>query len=93
MLDEFPNASFGFCASRTIDKKSKKVEDFSENQRFRIYRKLASSLFGTKTFQHFEYPKISSYLLINRKNGNVELAERNIVKMFSETYIELPDIE
>ena len=93
LLGGYPNASFGFCASRTIDKLSKKIENFSVNQRFRIYRNFISALFGTKTFQHYEYTQISSYLLINKGNENVETAERNIVKMFSQTYVELPDIE
>lgn len=86
LLKDYPNASFGFIGSRTIDKKSKKIEGVILNQRFRIYRNIVSSIIGTKTFQHFEYIDISGYLLINKNSGNVKHKEKELKVMFSETY-------
>ena len=40
-----------------------------QNQRFRVYRFVALKLFGFNTFEHYECPDISSYMLIN-KNSN-----------------------
>ena len=37
LLNVFPNASFGFIASRSIDDATQKVESYINNQRFRIY--------------------------------------------------------
>ena len=47
--------------------------------------------FGTKTFTHYEYEQISSYLLINNKS-DVIISEKNIKKMFSSNYNNLPDL-
>lgn len=92
LLKNYPAASFGFAGARTIDMKSKKVESFSNNQRFRTYKYLIALKFGTKTFAHYEYEAISSYLLVNRDYNDVDTTERELVKMFSETYMNLPDI-
>lgn len=92
LLEAFPTASFGFAASRSVDEKTLKVEDLPYNQRFQAYAYLVGTKFGTKTFAHVAYPKISSYLLINRKCGDVEEKERRIVCMFQETYNTLLDI-
>ncbi len=91
LLLEYPTASFGFCGARTVDFKSKKVENYINNQRFRIYKNIVSMKFGTKTFTHYEYDLISSYLLINNKS-NVIISEKNIKKMFSSNYNNLPDL-
>jgi hypothetical protein len=92
LLIEYPEASFGFCSSRTIDPKTKTVEGILANQRYRIYTYFIPRYFGSKTFKHFEYPKISSYLLVNKKSGMMSKREKDIVKMFSRTYVNLPDI-
>lgn len=92
LLKNYPSASFGFAGARTIDIESKKVEPFSNNQRFRTYKYLIALKFGTKTFAHYEYQAISSYLLVNKDCNNVDAKERELVKMFSETYVNLPDI-
>ncbi|MCW3109641.1 MAG: hypothetical protein JWQ09_4147 [Segetibacter sp.] len=92
LLKGYPLASFCFIGSRTIDMKSGKVEPVQNNQRFRTYKYLIASKFGTHTFAHFAYDAISSYLLVNRKNIDVEIKERELVRMFSETYLNLPDI-
>lgn len=94
LLKEYPQASFGFVASRTLDEPSQKVESYFNNQRFRIYRALVALKFGEKTFAHFEYEQISGYLLVNRigSAGNVVEKERGLVQMLSATYNNLPDI-
>lgn len=92
LLKDYPTASFGFAGARTIDSKSKKVENYNNNQRFRTYKYLIALKFGTQIFAHYEYEAISSYLLVNKFHDNIENMEREIVKMFSETYETLPDI-
>ncbi|MCY4781452.1 hypothetical protein ORI89_17465 [Sphingobacterium sp. UT-1RO-CII-1] len=91
LLNIHPTASFGFAAARTFDKKSKKVEPLRKNQRFKVYAYIAQRKIGDRTFQHFEYPEVSGYLLINRSaNHNVESTEIMIKSMLSETYNDLP---
>jgi hypothetical protein len=89
LLKIHPNASFGFAGARTIDNRSKKVEGYSNNQRFRTYSYVISSKIGTETFTHFEYEKVSSYLLLNNANSLSLEKEELISKMFSSTYTEL----
>ena len=93
LLLQYPNASFGFAAARSIDKKTKKVEDLPSNQRFETYRYIIKTKFGTKTFAHFDYPRISSYLLVNKNCGDVEEKEQALKTMFQETYNTLLDIQ
>lgn len=92
LLEQYPTASFAFAASRSVDSKNKLVEQYQMNQRFKTYAQVASKKIGTLTFTHFEYPEISSYLLVNNYYGNVSAAERNIVNMFTKTYITLLDV-
>ena len=92
LLAEYPTASFGFIGSRTVEKKSGKTEPYNINQRFKIYKYFTSLKFGTKTFEHFEYPQISGYLLINKINTPIANKERAIIKMFLATYESLPDL-
>ena len=92
LLKTYPQASFGFGAARTIDSKSNRVESYENNQRFRLYRGIAELKFGVITFAHFEYELISCYLLINRNCKSIALKERAVVKMFSDTYQDLPSI-
>lgn len=75
LLKEYPNASFGFCGARSVDSRSRKAENYSNNQRFRIYKNIVSLKFGTKTFTHYEYERISSYLLINN-NSDIKSSEK-----------------
>lgn len=92
LLKTHPTASFGFFGARTFDQASKRIEPSLKTQRFRIYKHLVHLKFGNKSFAHFEYESISCYLLVNRHNKDIHSKERNIVKMFSETYKILPDI-
>jgi hypothetical protein len=89
LLESYPTASFGFIGSRIIDVKSKKVENYSNTQRFRTYKKLIAEKIGTETFLHVEYEQISGYLLVNRACDDLESKERALVKMFADTYNDL----
>lgn len=93
LLLTHPTSSFGFVGARTIDKLSGKVENYNNNQRFRIYRELIAKKFGTRTFEHIEYPGISGYLLVNRNSGSdVATKEFAIKRMFSQNYDSLHDV-
>lgn len=89
LLKVYPNSSFGFAGAPTIDFKSKKAEGYASNQRFRTYCYVISLKIGTETFTHFEYEKVSSYLLLNNSNQDIIKKEEQIIKMFSSTYNEL----
>lgn len=91
LLPKYPNASFGFTGARSVDLKVRRVENHINNQRFRVYKEIVSNLIGSETFSHFEYEKISGYLLINN-NTDTQLKEREIIEMFSRNYNDLPDI-
>lgn len=92
LLAEYKTASFGFGAARSVDKNNKTVEPLNYNQRFNLYKYFAEQKFGTRTFEHFEYPQISCYLLVNRNCEGVLEKEKIIVGMFSNCYRTLPDV-
>jgi hypothetical protein len=92
LLKDYPTSSFCFAASRTIDPVTHRVENIPTNQRFKTYTYLASTKFGTNAFAHFSYEELSAYLMVNKNSGNVNVKEREIVKILSGTYINLPDI-
>lgn len=93
LLKTHPTSSFGFVGSRTLDRASRKVENYNNNQRFRVYKYIAGETLGTETFEHIEYPEISGYLLINHNSGSAVAAKELAIKrMFSQTYNNLPDI-
>jgi hypothetical protein len=93
ILKDYPEASFGFIGSRTFDKESHTVEDFQNNQRFRVYRRIVERKIGFYTFEHFVYEAISGYLLVNKLSGqDVNTSEKTIIKMFEKTYQNLPDL-
>jgi hypothetical protein len=50
ILQDYPEASFGFTGSRTIDKESRTVEAFENNQRFRVYKRIVEQKIGFNTF-------------------------------------------
>lgn len=92
LLEQYPTASFGFGAARSVDENNRLVENYQANQRFAIYREIAIMNFGGGVFTHYEFPQISCYLLINNKCGDVESKKNDVVHMFSLTYQALPDI-
>lgn len=91
LLKDYPSASFGFTGARSIDSKQK-VENYQNNQRFRLYRYIVALKFGTTTFSHYQYEHVSSYLLVNKKNNSSKAKERALVDMFCRTYTDLQDI-
>lgn len=87
LLKEFPEYSFIINGARSIDFKSGKMEKENSTQRFRIYRVIADTVFGSVHFQHFSFDEISSYLIVNRKNcDDIEAKKERIKKMFIERY-------
>lgn len=92
LLQEYPNCSFAIVSSPTIDiSTSKKLtENIIKNQRFRVYSRFLQERVGSKTFTHFMYENVSSYLLINNNNQDICFKELSIKKMFENTYNFLP---
>jgi hypothetical protein len=93
LLKIYPKASFGFIGARTIDVKSGKVEGYKMNQRYRLYKYHIPQLIGDKTFLHKSYPNTSAYILINRKNIDLNKTERLIKSNIVNTYPDLLNIE
>jgi len=85
LLPEYPNASFGLIGSRSIDRKQNLIEPVANNRRFKIYSDLILELFGEETFEHYDYPDISGYLLVN-KNKDITATKQSIESMFYENY-------
>lgn len=92
LLNDYPEASFGFLGSRSVDSKSKTIENYDTNQRFKTYSYIIQKKFGVLTFEHIEFPKISAYLLVNRECKDVKKREAEIINMITENYEYLPDI-
>lgn len=62
-----PKASFGFIGSPTIKELSRdEKERLSNTKRFRIYTKLAFTLFNPDNYQHLQDQSCSSYLLLSK---------------------------
>ncbi len=91
LLAEHPTGSFGFAGARTYDRASKTIEPLESNQRYNTYTYIAQRRIGTFTFEHFEYPEISGYMLINKSCSlGITEQERVIREMLGNTYNELP---
>jgi len=91
ILHQNDTANFGFVASNTIE--GKYIEPKYYNQRFRIYKKLMSYWFPDNLFLHTINEANSTYLLLNRKNQNLEALTERIVEMFIRNYEELDSEE
>lgn len=89
LLKEYPDASFAFAASRSVDNKTKTMEDYRLTQRYKIYCYMIPLKFGYITFNHIAYDIISSYLLHN-KNSSSSRGEIELI--FKETYQNLYEI-
>ena len=68
-MDLYPNSSFVINGASTIDIHRNKKEDHNTNQRFRIYRSLASKIIGDSLFEHYQFKEVSSYLLVRKEEG------------------------
>lgn len=86
ILKKYPKASFGFLGSGTVDLKSNKVEDYNNNQRFRIYKHHITQLVGEKTFEHKYVPNSSCYAMYNRKITDVNRLHNNVYGMIKHVY-------
>lgn len=93
LLEEYTNASFAFAGSRSIDPNTNRVEPFSNNQRYRIYKELLIRYVGEDTFEHITYDDVSGYLLLNRLNKEMGKKRKEIENGFRDTYDELLNIE
>lgn len=90
ILKDEPLASFIINGAQSLDLKSNKIEDKANNQRFRLYRNIAIRLFGKVLFEHYEFPEISSYLIVNKKDcPNIE-EKKNRIK---DTLLNIYDID
>lgn len=94
ILKFYPDTSFAIMSSRTVDFSNPKklTESLPKNQRFRVYTKFIQDRIGNVTFTHFEYPSISSYLLINNLEKDIDEKELKIKEMFERTYSYIPDL-
>lgn len=86
ILENNPNASFVINGARSIDIQADKIESKNNNQRFRIYKIISNMLFSRDLFEHFEFEEISSYLMVNRKCGDVNLEKDRIKEIFLDRY-------
>lgn len=86
ILKRNPAASFGFMGAPKVSNRMEKCEDpaMPNNQRFRIYKRLIGSLFGTQLFDHLESAPANCYLLLNKQRKRPELEE--VLSMFGEVF-------
>lgn len=86
LMKDYPNSSFVINGARSIDLEKDKIEEEQNNQRFRIYRSIATRLIGEQIFAHFQFSEISSYLLVKRDGQDVEKKKDSIKNMFLSRY-------
>lgn len=80
---QHPDVSFAINGAESHDLRSGKQESMESNQRFRIYRSVALKLFGFETFEHYQCPEASSYILVNRNHcQDVDLKYEHIKNLF-----------
>lgn len=91
MLNTYPNASFGLVGSRTIDLRARKIENYNNNQRFKLYRDLIPRFISSNRFIHKSYEKASSYIIFNKTNHNSNF-EKQILDMVCDTYPDLLNV-
>lgn len=91
LLHKFPNASFGFIGSRTLDN-ANKLEGYYNNQRFKIYNYHIPQLIGSETFTHVSYVNASSYVLINNNQEDINDYKETVRLMIIDTYDDIMDL-
>lgn len=94
LLELQPNCSFAILSSRSIDFSNPKklTEALKKNQRFRVYTRFLQERIGNVTFTHMQYEELSSYLLINNNEADIDAKENMIKEMFERTYNFIPDL-
>ena len=90
ILQKFPLASFVINGAQSLDLESNKIEGRANNQRFRLYKNMATQLFGKERFEHYEFIEISSYLMVNKKECSDIERKKDRIK---ETLLNLYDID
>ncbi|MDQ2753798.1 MAG: hypothetical protein M3R72_12315 [Bacteroidota bacterium] len=88
LYDDHPNASFAWIGVATAMKNKK--EGKSLTQRYRIYKNVMLNFFSTLNWFHYDDYITSTYLLINKKEKNIEQFLQNTIRMFTDMY---PDLE
>lgn len=91
MLEYFKTnncVSFGFVAANDLDNTNTRT---NTNKRFRFYRRLMLSIFGSETFEQGYDVNNSLYLLINRRmlrqsNISISQIEHEISKLYEGEY-------
>lgn len=90
ILQKFPLASFVINGAQSLDLESNKIEGRANDQRFRLYKNMATQLFGKERFEHYEFIEISSYLMVNKKECSDIERKKDRIK---ETLLNLYDID
>ncbi len=81
-------ASFGFIAAPDMEKRNTERLANRENKRFRFYRRLMLSLFGSETFVQVHDTNNRVYFLINKKTWDRgDLTLQDIEDRINELYI------
>lgn len=93
LLEEYPKANFALAASRSFDSATNTVEPYEKNQRFRIYQELIMRYVGLDIFEHITYENISCYLLLNKRNDDLEAKREEVENSFRNTYDELLNVQ
>ena len=55
-----PHRSFAFIGAAS------ESENSDNTKRFRLYKKIMEAVFSSATFKHFQHPKSSAYLMLNK---------------------------
>lgn len=70
ILSKYPTASFVVNGANSRDLRTHTEENFSNNQRFRIYKELTLRKIGNRVFEHFYFEEASSFMLVNRGSAD-----------------------
>ncbi len=92
MLQQFPESSFCFIASRSLDQYNHLREAMAANQRFRVYREFINQMVGEERFTHVVNEAVSGYLLLNNCNQQPENKIAEIKTWLAYTYPDLGDL-
>lgn len=85
---ENPEASFAWIGVATSMKNKKEGKSFT--QRYRIYKNIMLNFFSEDNWFHYDDYITSTYLLINKKQKDIEQFLQTIIRMFTNIY---PDLE
>ncbi len=87
LLKKYPTASFAINGAFGVDFQNELAEKINKSQRYRIYSFFIDLKIGRKTFQHYVFEEVSSYLLVNKLDkSNLNIKKDRIRKMFLDFY-------